>query len=245
MKTKTQKKLIVVSIISFVVTVFLLTSSIFAWISISKHADGSFISNLTDISSDVEFYIYRDSSFNGSGNKLISDECLAPGDEECFENIPNPKVSQIISPDVKPSDRLSFAIKIKNLSSTQIDIRLSFGGITSIDYPENYNKIQRAFKYEVTSIRYLNNGVEGNDIKNSANTYSSHFDTNELARYILLDGFELKKNGNANDRVVVYFDLYFDENISGFNELLEPIGNSNAFMSQLFRIDNFYIELDV
>lgn len=244
MKTKTQKQLIVVSIVSFVVTVFLLTSSIFAWISISKKANGSFIVNTTDISSDSEFYLYKDSAFAGSGTKLISDECTAPGEEQCFQKIINPQVSQIISPDIKPSDRMSFALKIVNLSSVNTTLRLSFGGIVSIGFNEEYNKIQRAFLYEITGIRYLNSGIEGNDIKASADTTSMHFHNNELSRYILLEDFELKKNGSENDRAVIYFDLYYDENIYGMDELLVSTGNSNAFMNQTFIIEKFYIELD-
>lgn len=245
MKTKTQKQLIVVSIISFVVTVFLLTSTIFAWVSLSRQAGSSFISNLTDISSDFEFYIYRDSDFNGSGNKLITDECVAIDYENCFENIPNPKVSQIINPEMKPSDRISFALKIINKSSMPIDIRLSFGGISSTGYNEDYNKIQRAFMYEVTAIRYLNGGIEGDDIKSSANIINAHFESHEVSHYVLLNNFELSKNGTLNDRAVIYFDLYFDENIFGLNDLLESTGNSNVFMNQTLVVNNFYIELDV
>lgn len=244
MKTKTQKQLIVVSIVSFVVTVFLLTSSIFAWISISRKANGSFVVNLTDISSDFEFYIYRDTTFGGNGTKLISDECTAPGEEQCFEKVVNPKVTQIISPEVKPSDKMSFALKIVNLSSVNINVRLSLGGIISTGFNEEYNKIQRAFMYQITGIRYLNGGVEGFDVKGTADTTSLHFHNNELARYVMLEDFELKKNGSTNDRAVIYFDLYFDENIHGFNESLVSTGNSNAFMNQTFVIENFYIELD-
>lgn len=245
MKTKTQKQLIVVSIISFVVTIFLLTSSIFAWISLSKQAGGSFITQTTDISSNLEFYIYRDPLFNGSNNKLTSDECLAPGDVGCFEQIINPKVSQIITPDLKPSDKMSFAIKITNLSSKKIDIRLSFGGVTSTGYIENYNKIQRAFLYEVTAIRYSNNNSQGTDIKSTSAITTSHFSNEDSPRYVLLDEFALQKKDNTNSQVVVYFDLYYDESIHGLDESLQSTGNSNAFMYQEFEIKHFFIELDI
>jgi len=245
MKTQTQKRHIVVSLIAFVVTVFLLTSTIFAWVSLSRQAGSSFVSNLTDISSEFEFYIYRDSDFNGSGNKLITDECVAPGDENCFENILNPKVSQIITPEMKPSDRISFALKIINKSSMPIDIRLSFGGVSSTGYSEDYNKIQRAFMYEVTAIRFLNGGIESDDVKGTANVVTGHFQSHEVSHYVLLNNFELSENGTLDDRAVVYFDLYYDENIFGLNELQESTGNSNVFMNQTLVVNNFYIELDV
>ena len=139
---------------------------------------------------------------------------------------------------------MSFALKIVNLSSVNINVRLSLGGIISTGFNEEYNKIQRAFMYQITGIRYLNGGVEGFDVKGTADTTSLHFHNNALARYVMLEDFELKKNGSTNDRAVIYFDLYFDENIHGFNESLVSTGNSNAFMNQTFVIENFYIELD-
>lgn len=247
MKTKTQKQLIVVSIISFVMAIFLLSSSVFAWIALSKQVDSKdFIVDLTDVSSNLEFYLFNDGeTFTGSGTHTISDECEAPGNLNCFQKITKSRTVPIFTSDVKlkPSDRISFAIKIGNLSSKSIDIKLSFDEVSSLGFILNENQIQRAFQYEITAIRYLNGVVESSDVKSGANISTDHFINDYSGKYLLLDELTLEKKDTLNSKVIVYFDLYFDELVLGKDEFGMSTGNSNAFMNQTLHIKKLLIEL--
>lgn len=239
------------SLLYLLLAIFLCTTSIYAWISISNIGKSSLIVNVFQVKSKYEFYVYQSFNYTGNPNDdpvLENDKCLATNDENCYLLIDSPTPNDIIDnkTNLVPSNQFSYALIITNLSNVDVKLKLEFADILSPENEIEKNKIQYAFLYEVTKVAYYNNGVEGDDIKDSPeiNIYSQHFDNPTRNKYTLVENIELGKSEDPNDQIIIYFNLYFDENVKGYDAEGNPT-SSLPFSNQMLTIGkiNLYLEM--
>ncbi len=246
------KKLILVSISSFVVALLMLVSVGFAWITLSNKASGSFVSSVGNVDADFAFYVYLDESKNGSTNPTIANECASSSGDGCYyliENTSTPLTEPVYlfggANKVFPNDKFSFAIRVTNIGDFDSYLTLDFLDLISQGFDITDNKIQVAFSYEVTKITYLVSGVESSDIKSSLGIilHQDHFTKENDERYHLVESVPISSDDENTKTVIVYFDIYFDPLVFGYTLLGQPMNNSNAFENQLFTISKLAVIL--
>jgi hypothetical protein len=122
-------------------------------------------------------------------------------------------------------------------------LQLDLGGLQSIGFDLEVNKIQSAFEYEVTKISYIENEVESEDQKDNGiiNYYNQAFTVDNSSLYPLVSNVPLGIENHSNSIIVVYFDLYFNPTVYGEDEFGIPYTNSNIFMDQIFRVNHIYM----
>ena len=243
-KITTYHRMIVVSSMYIILALSLLTVSMYAWFTLTNENSANLVSQISGVEAEYQFYIYQNSLHEGSDElTLIDNVCTYSGEDMCYEYIPNPTYAHLIDGKVAPGERFSFAIKIISVGSTQGRLQLDLGGVESINYDLDVNKIQTAFKYEVTKISYIENDVESTDQKdNGIINYSNEYFTSELATiYPLVSNVPLGIESHSNSIIVVYFDLYFDPTIYGEDINGIPYTNSNIFMNQIMKVNYIYM----
>jgi hypothetical protein len=246
------KRMLLVSLGSFVVALMVLISVGFAWYTLSKTASGSLVTELGDVDANYEFYVYLDSARLGNSIPTITNECLASTDDDCYwliENTSNPLTESVYvfggTKKVFPNDRFSFAIKVTNVGDFDSNLTVDLQSLVSQGYDIIDNKIQVAFSYQVSKITYLVGGVESADVKSNAGIVvtNGHFTKDNDLRYHIVENIPLSKTDPNTNTAIVYFDIHFDPLVTGYTLLGEPMNNSNAFENQLFTISHIAIIL--
>lgn len=243
------------SLISMIAVFFMLGVATLAWFAFTDSPTGDFVLDTSNLDLSYEFFIYQDSNFEGATNQTITTNvCLDEEEMNCYLYIPNPSSAHVVSGSRKivPSDRFSFALKVTNIGNIPGRLALVLTQLSSIGYGSIVqNKVQTAFSYSVDAITYLDNGVESSDMKNSFGTIyagmdetTAYFGTNDTGLYEL--GSKIKVDSSGEYKVaIIYFSLYFDPSVSGYDALLQPTGNSNPFQNQTFSLNQLIIDLSV
>ncbi|OPZ33625.1 MAG: hypothetical protein BWY97_00378 [Tenericutes bacterium ADurb.BinA124] len=237
-----------VSLGTFAVSLLVFISIGFAWISLSKSASGSLVTQVGNVEAEYAFYIYLDNSRDGSSNPSLStNECSSGSDDACYWLIENAENPYIFGDTAKvfPDDRFSFAVKVKNIGDFDAHLSLDLRHLVSQGYDIADNKIQVAFEYEVTKITYLVAGTESADVKTSSGItlHTGHFLKNVDDRYAIVENIPLSCTDVNTKEAIVYFDLYFDPLVSGKTQLGVLTNNSNAFENQQFTISQIAVIL--
>ncbi|MCR3905613.1 MAG: hypothetical protein NUK62_01100 [Tenericutes bacterium] len=244
-KYQSLNRLIMISIVYFILSLGILTSVIYAWFTLTNLNRTDLVSQIAGVEAEYQFYVYKDESHTGSLNPTLTDNVCTIGEDLCYEYIPNPTYSHLIDGYVAPGERFSFAIRIVSVGAAGGMLRLDLSGLVSwgFDIPEN--KIQRAFFYEVTKLAYINNDIESVDYKDHEPIvyYAQHFQYNHDGIYPLISDVPMGVENASNSVLIVFFDLYFDPTIYG--QTIDGIShdNSNIFMNQLFIINYIFMNI--
>jgi hypothetical protein len=226
-----------------------------AWFAFTDSTSGDLILNTSNLDLAYEFFVFQDSNFNGATNENItSNTCEDEEEMSCYLFIPNPTSAHVIagSRNIVPSDRFSFALKVTNIGNIAGRLKLILTQLSSIGYGSiEQNKVQTAFSYSIDKITYVDDGVESPDMKDSFDAIYAgmdevtiHFGINDSGLYELGSHIKVESSGEYQV-VIIYFNLYFDPSISGYDELLQPTMNSNPFQNQTFTLNQIIIDLSV
>ena len=240
----TYRRLIIVSSMYIVLALSILSVSVYAWFTITNINKANLVSQVSGVEAEYQFYIYQNMMHEGSQEQTLTDNvCAVTGEDLCYEYIPNPTYPHLINGKVAPGERFSFAIKIISVGSSDGRLQLDLGGLQSIGFDLEVNKIQAAFEYEVTKISYIENEVESEDQKDNGiiNYYNQAFTVENSSLYPLASNVPLGIENHSNSIIVVYFDLYFNPTVYGEDEFGIPYTNSNIFMDQIFRVNHIYM----
>jgi len=245
-----KNKKLTLTFILLVLSFMLFVGVSLAWFAISQNTPIGLPLDIKSINVDYEYYLYQDDSFSGSNHLSLSDHlCLTETDELCYLQQTEPETIATIQGEkgVYPSATMSFAIKVINTGDTDGSVTITLSQLSSIGYLLEANKLQTAMQYSVTKVSYVNNNIEGADIKDSAvqayagdGSFDNHFTSDDSTNYTLLTGLTLNQSSTTSE-AIIYFDLTFDPLISGVDELGQPTNNSNPFMGQSFSINKVRI----
>lgn len=242
--SNTYKRLVMVSLTYFTISLFILTSIVYAWFTMTNTNRANLVAGISGVEAEYQFYIYQDTYRNGSSSLTLENNVCTPSKtDECYELITNPTVPTLIPGFVAPGERFSFAIRIVSVGASSGRLRLDFGGLTSQGFDLDVNKIQSAFSYEVTKISYIDMGIESSDQKDQEPIvyYSEHFVYDNNGPYPLVESVPMGQQNGQNSIIVIYFDLYFDPFVYGFDIYGEPYTNSNIFMNQIFTVNHIFM----
>lgn len=244
MKKYQSNRMLIIVILLFILTLSLFTTVVFAWISQSRNASiAPFVASVKDLAIDFDFYKYDDNNQqSGSSNYTLTNN-VCSSTINCYDYLENPTTDTVIPSKLEPNDRLSYAIVISNRSNSLTTLDVFLNGVTSTNYILSSNQIQRAFKYEVKAIKYLNNEIESTDIKDSINYANTHFVPN-VSNYTLIGGLPLNSQNQADSVVIIFFDLYFDPNVGSYDADGNLLNHSNAFMNQVFKVEQLLIDYE-
>jgi len=247
------KRVLIISLSTFVIALLSLISVGYAWFIINNQAASTVVANVGSIDANYSFYIYLDSDRLGDSNQLISNQCASSTGDNCYwliENTGNPASESVYifgsSDKVIPGDRFSFALRVTNIGNMDSFLNVAFENLISYGYNLIINKIQVAFQYQVTRISYMNVDYQGPDIKenNGIIFHEGHFSSNNDAQYSLAEAIPLNEGDPYSSSAIIFFDLYFDPNVTGyFSSYSDPMNNSNAFENQNFTISKISIKL--
>jgi len=241
------------SMISMLAMALLFIGVTFAWFTVSQQSQTDNISLQVDGDLfEYQFYVYVESLYLGddapSLNNKICDELLSIN---CYEEVETSGPEYLFSDThtLTPNNRFSFAIKISNISPKELSVFLELKNLSSTGYLLPANKIQVAFEYDVTRIVYVNAGVEGMDIKDSlaieyagdSVTPDPHFGLSDSLPYRLASNIPISNEGSSQT-IILFFNLYFDPELSGIDEFGLSTGNSNAFQNQSLIIKTLKID---
>jgi len=243
---QTLNRLVMVSVVYLVLALFIFTVIVFAWYTLTNTNKANLVSQISGVEAEYEYYVYQDSLKDGSSNlTLIDNVCTIEGEDFCYKYISNPTVNYLMPGYAAPGERFSFAIKVRNVGSTEGFLKLDFYSIQSIGYDIIENKIQRAYEYQVDKISYIDAGVETADQKdtNGIVYHQSHFAYDYDNIYNLVTNVPFGYLGDSNSVVVIYFSLYFDPTIYGQTSEGISYENSNIFMNQIFAINHIYMTI--
>ena len=244
-KVNTYHRLIMVSTTYIFLALSILTVSVYAWFTLTNENKASLVSQVSGVEAEYEFYIYENQMHEGSDNLTLIDNVCSDGGDLCYRYIPNPTYAHLINGKVAPGETFSFAIKIISVGTSEGKLQLDLGGLQSTNYDIEINKIQSAFRYEVTKVSYIENNQETTDQKDLGTIvhYNQFFTYDNDAFYPLITNVPLGIENHSNSIIVVYFDLHFDSNVYGQDTLGVPYTNSNIFMDQILIVNHIYMTI--
>ena len=240
------RKLIISSILYFAIVLTMTTFVSYAWFTITNTNDANLITSISEIESEYGFYIYQNTSRDGSDElTLIDNICQTETEDLCYQNIVNPNSSNLLEGSSAPGERYSFAIRITSVNNPIGTLKLELGDLISEGYDLEINKIQTAFYYQVDKISYINFGEESVDLKDDLGIqyHSNYFTYDNDGIYPLVSNVPMQNEENVDTMIVIYFNLYFDPYIYGQNDLGIPYTNSNIFLNQRFTIQHIYMSV--
>jgi len=242
---QSNRKLWLSTLVYVLMLVLLLSVSVYAWFTITNENQANLISQISAVEAEYKYYVYRNEMHEGSMNQTLIDNVCQADEDLCYEYIPNPTQSHLIPGKVAPGERFSFAIEIYSIGLTEGKVKLDFGGIQSIGYSLEHQKIQQAFQYSVTKISYINDDIESIDQKDNQDIiyHTDYFKLSDQKEYALVKDVKIGLKDDDNSNVVIYFDLYFDPNIYSSDENGIPFTNSNIFMEQTLTIKHIYMSV--
>lgn len=244
-KTNARKvRLFMMATIYVLIAILLITSITYAWFTLTNHNEALFVTQVSGVEAEYEFYIYNDPSLSDNSNLTLIDNTTS--DIETYHKyylIPDPTSNYLIPEYMAPGDVVQFALKVTNVGTTAGRLSLSLSNVLSQYYDLDVNKIQTAFEYRVVKISYINDGIESvdqKDIENMSYGYN-HFSMTDNLTYPLVTDIPL---GHIdNDIVVIYFEFYFDPTVFGEDAQGIPYTNSNIFMGQKLMINRINMDL--
>ncbi|MBN2300724.1 MAG: hypothetical protein JXC31_06005 [Acholeplasmataceae bacterium] len=245
-EAKKYRKLIFSSVLYIILVTTMTTFVTYAWFTISNVNNASLVSNISEIEAEYEFFVYQNANRDGSDDlTLIDNICLLEDEDLCYLAVTNPMVAFMIEGSSAPGEKFSFAIRITSVNNPIGTLSLDFGGLNSIGYDIEENKLQTAFFYQVDKISYLNYGIETDDLKDSLDIvhHQGFFTYDNDTYYPLISNVPMQDQENANTMIIIYFSLYFDPYIYGEQSDGTPYTNSNIFMNQTFTIDNLFMSV--
>lgn len=246
------KRLLMMSLSTFVIALLMLFTVGFAWFSFSKKTDTSLVTKVGNVDANYEFFIYLDSTRLGDSSPVLSNQCSSSSDDTCYyliENTDNPLTEPVYlfgsSEGIVPGNKFSFALRVTNTGNVAAELALNFLNLVSTGYDITMNKTQIAYSYQVTKITYFDSGYETGDVKSNYGivTNQGHFLSDNDSSYSLTSAIPVGLPGEVFSSVIVYFDLYFDPEVTGFTVLGVPMNNSNAFENQTFKISRLELIL--
>lgn len=243
---KTGKNRIKMSILSLSLGLIMFVGATFAWFTLSIETSSSLILNVDGEDYEYRFFVYQELDHSGNPSPtLVNTICAESSSQECYLEIVNPNSTHLISNEhtLVPGNRFSFALEITNISEKDLNFAFSFSDLSSIGYLLSTNKIQIAFNYSVSKIVFSDNGLETSDVKDTrgmiyagmAPLENPHFGLVDSSLYELASAIPVAGLG-SEQKVIVFFDLYFDPTVSGLDSEGIQVGNSNAFQNQKFII---------
>lgn len=237
-------RLFMMATIYVLIAVLLMTSITFAWFTLTNENETLFVSQISGVEAEYEFYIYNDPTLSENLNMTLINQTT--NDIETYNKyylIPDPTSNYLIPEYMAPGDVTQFALKVTNIGTTSGSLSLTLSNVLSQYYDLDVNKIQTAFEYRVPKISYINDGVETLDQKDDLNMtyYQGHFDSQNYLDYNLVSQIPL--GYDTNDVVVIYFEFYFDPTVFGEDAQGVPYTNSNIFMGQKLSINTIYMDL--
>jgi hypothetical protein len=244
-KYQSLNRLIMISVVYFILSLAILTSVIYAWFTLTNISKADLVAQIAGVEAEYQFYVYKDETHTGSLNPTLTDNVCSIGQDLCYEYIPNPTYSHLIDGYVAPGERFSFAIRIVSVGAAGGMLKLDLSGLVSAGFDIPENKIQRAFFYEVTKLAYINNNVETSDYKDHDPViyYAQHFQYDHDGIYPLIANVPMGVENTSNSILIVFFDIYFDPEIYG--QTFDGVSheNSNIFMNQLFIINFIFMNI--
>ena len=243
--TSSTNKLVVVSILYFMISLFMFTLVTFAWFTLTNVNRANLLVDVSAVEAEYEFFVYMDENYSGSPADTLIDNICTIDEMDCYMQILNPAVVHLIPNKVAPGDRFSFAIRITSLGSSNGKLRMDLGNLQSLGAPQTENRIQRAFEYGITSVVYFHDNLETEDQKDNGTIvyHVDYFRYDHNGRYPLISDVIMGPRETAEGVIIVFFDLYFDPTIHGVDGMGESLGNSNIFMNQQFVINRIFMEL--
>ncbi len=241
---QTLNRLVMVSVTYFVLAFFVLSAVIYAWFTITNTNSASLVAGISGVEAEYQFYIYEDSTKSGSNHMtLMNNVCTTSITDQCYHLVSNPTIPTLINGYVAPGERFSFAIRIVSVGSSSGRLKLDLGGLISTGFDLPVNKIQSAFGYEVTKISYIEMGVESEDMKDliDATYYNQHFTHSNNGPYQLIEDVPMGSENGINSIVIIFFDIFFDPTVFGFDSEGNPYENSNIFMNQIFTVQHIFM----
>lgn len=225
-----------------------------AWFAVSTETNASLFGQVGGVNVEAILYVYEEPNYLGANNQMVTTHsCSSTEDDHCYRIIPNPTAFQLGNEnrELMPGDRFSFAVRIINLGQKNEVMNLVVSNVLSSGYLLDQNQIQRAISYRVTKITTMDSSEESMDIKDTLNisyagknlSTSLFFTLSQGPNYSLVSGIGLMGEGIMSE-IIIYFDLYFDPEVEGFDANGSPVGNSNPFMSQTFMINEMLISFD-
>lgn len=226
---------------------FLLISVVtFAWFTLTNHNQTAFMSDVAEIESEYVFYMYEDLYRLGNSNPMLLEQTCGEETLNCYRYIENPMENQWIDHSVAPGQRFSLAIKVLSQGLTQSYLSLSLGGILSEGYETSGYKIETAFYYQVTKISYVINDVESSDYKAIGPRvfYQGYFDQGDQIMYPLAKNLPTLDIYSLSSEMIVYFDLYFDPDIRGYDgDIIHE--DSHVFINQKLYINHLFMKVSL
>lgn len=240
----TKVRLFMMATIYVLIAILLITSITFAWFTLTNENETLFVTQISGVEAEYEFYIYNDSSLSDNSNMTLINNTTT--DEENYDKyylIPDPTSNYLIPDYMAPGDVVQFALKVTNVGTTSGSLSLSLSNVLSQYYDLDVNKIQTAFLYRVPKISYINDGIETTDQKDvlNMNYNEGHFSEQDYLDYELVSYVPL--GHVTNNVVVIYFEFYFDPTIYGEDAQGITYTNSNIFMGQKLSINTIYMDL--
>lgn len=244
-KSSNKKNISPMYYVNVIIALIATITAIHAWfIMFVKTSTEPFIINIGGVEMQYDFYVYQDPLYGGSDNYSISNLC---DDEQCLARYQKVNVEEepymFGTPNkVLPGNKFSFVMKITNVGTEDVMLKINMSGLSSTGANIPENKVQRAFYYSVEMITYYDD-IDVKDDQVIEYT-DSHFDTNNDSSYPLVSNVFVSSSDEAKKVIYIFFDLYFDPNISGYTTDLQPTGNSNAFANQFFSVSHLVCTVD-
>lgn len=241
---KKYRRTIISSVLYILVVVFATTSVTFAWFTLTNTNRANLISNVSEIEAEYEFFAYQNLLRDGSDELTLNENvCTDPNEDLCYLPILNPTVPFIIQGASAPGERFSFAIRITSVNNPIGSLKLDLGGLESIGYDIEQNKLQTAFYYQVDKVSFENGGIETEDVKDSFDIicHYGYFTYDNDEYYPLISNVPMRDAENTSTRILIFFSLYFDPFVFGQKPDGTPYENSNIFINQTFTIHHLYM----
>jgi hypothetical protein len=247
--TKSQTLWIYLRVFLYIFQTFILMCVvIFAWFTLTNVNHTELISNVSDLESEYEFYVYKSKYPLGNLEpSLLNQLCSIENINDCYFYIGNPMTYHLLETSTAPGFRYSYAIKIRTQGLQQSYLSLYFGGINSYGYTHVDYKIEHAFLYEVIKISYVTSTGETSNYKDIAPrmTYRKHFDQGVHHLYPMAINLPTKDLYSLSSELIIYFDLYFDPTIKGRFSDGELHPDSRIFEHQILEIKHLMMQISL
>ena len=249
MKTKSDKSLLLSTIVFAVIAIMLIFSMTLAWFTMhaTSNVGGMQIRVEETLEIEYKLFYFIDSAKDGALSSELNIPSQGIGSSEGnyypFPSsgllaVGNPLVPSTV---IGPGDKMTFALVLTNLSfDNDTSLTIEFYGIHSQDEngdPIAYvlNRVERAFKYSVKKVAYGTEFYEdwGTPIITSVPGYFM-----QANPFVLASNVDLTSAFDVSPSITIYFEIYFDEGVYGYDESTDTlVNNSNAFMNQSLIID--------
>lgn len=228
------------------ISFLLMSVVIFSWFTLTNHNKTAFMSDVAEIESEYAFYMYEDLYRQGNPNPRLLEQTCGEHVLDCYRYIENPMENQWIDHSVAPGQRFSLAIKVLSQGLTQSYLSLSLGGILSEGYELSGYKIETAFYYQVTKISYIIDDIESSDYKAIGPRvfYQGYFNQGEAVMYPLAKNLPTLDIYSMSSEMIIYFDLYFDPDVRGYDEGLIH-DDSHVFIGQTLSINHLFMKVSL